>query len=281
MSDRRASTAMDRLPWLDDEPNRANRVLWNGLRRWAPAIVGAAILIAGGSYWLGRETAQPIEEDRPAVATELGKGEATMDLPDAQKVVEEVVATAPPELAQQSEQSQPAPPPPVVRHGRVDIRRKASVSPKPVADNKVEFWSAMTSAGASGRMVRIGTFSNRKAAKRGWRAIIGIYPGMKRVPAAVVPLASARDGRTYYRLQMGTTSQAHSEVLCQRMKIIGQSCVVVGLAEARQAATKPNEAKTATTKPNPAKSNEEKQANGKSEAAADTGSSPKIQGPPQ
>jgi hypothetical protein len=26
---------------------------------------------------------------------------------------------------------------------------------------------------------------------------------------------------------MGTTSQAHSEVLCQRMRRIGQSCVVI------------------------------------------------------
>jgi hypothetical protein len=26
---------------------------------------------------------------------------------------------------------------------------------------------------------------------------------------------------------MGTTSQAHSTVLCQRMRIIGQSCVVI------------------------------------------------------
>ena len=38
-------------------------------------------------------------------------------------------------------------------------------------------------------------------------------------------------GRTYYRLQMGTTSQAHSEVLCQRMRVIGQSCIVVGLGQ--------------------------------------------------
>jgi hypothetical protein len=42
-----------------------------------------------------------------------------------------------------------------------------------------------------------------------------------------------RNGRTYYRLQFGTTSQAHSEVLCQRMKTIGQSCVVVDLNGAR------------------------------------------------
>ena len=40
---------------------------------------------------------------------------------------------------------------------------------------------------------------------------------------------SLRNGRTYYRLQFGTSSQAHSAVLCQRMRTIGQSCVEVGL----------------------------------------------------
>jgi hypothetical protein len=29
---------------------------------------------------------------------------------------------------------------------------------------------------------------------------------------------------------MGTTSQAHSAVLCQRMRMIAQPCVVIGLA---------------------------------------------------
>jgi hypothetical protein len=36
-------------------------------------------------------------------------------------------------------------------------------------------------------------------------------------------------GRTFYRFRVGTTSQAHSEVLCQRMHKIGLSCAVVGL----------------------------------------------------
>jgi hypothetical protein len=33
---------------------------------------------------------------------------------------------------------------------------------------------------------------------------------------------------------MGTTSQAHSTVLCQRMRMIGQGCVVIGLNSAGQ-----------------------------------------------
>jgi hypothetical protein len=81
--------------------------------------------------------------------------------------------------------------------------------------------------GASGRLVRIGTFSTARQAKKGWWAIMRVNPALKRLPALVVPVQSLRDGRTYYRLQMGTTSQAHSEVLCQRMRIIGQSCVVI------------------------------------------------------
>ena len=93
----------------------------------------------------------------------------------------------------------------------------------------MQAWPASVSANAYGRVARIGTFSSRRQAKKGWWAIVRHYPGMKRLKAVVAPVRSLRDGRTYYRLQFGTTSQAHSEVLCQRMRIIGQSCVVVGL----------------------------------------------------
>ena len=78
-------------------------------------------------------------------------------------------------------------------------------------------------------MVRVGTFYSRRQAKQGWARIVKVYPGMRNLRAVVVPNPSLRNGRTFYRLQFGTTSQAHSTVLCQRMRIVGQSCVVVGL----------------------------------------------------
>jgi hypothetical protein len=78
-------------------------------------------------------------------------------------------------------------------------------------------------------VVRIGTFATRLQAKRAWSKVVRVYPGMRRLRAVVAPVPSLRNGRTYYRLQFGTTSQAHSAVLCQRMRIVGQSCVVVGL----------------------------------------------------
>lgn len=233
MSDRRASAAADRLPWLEDEPHGSTVKRGARVVRWAPLLAVGGVAVALGSYWLGRETGTGEMVERPPVTADIGKAETKMSLPEATKVVEEVAASAPVPAGGKAGAARPAPPPPVVRHGRIVIRKPAATAAEK-AGTRPGYWPATASAGASGRMVRIGTFSSRAAAKKGWRAVMGIYPGMKRIPAAVVAVPSARDGTTYYRLQMGTTSQAHSEVLCQRMRIIGQSCVVVGLDGARR-----------------------------------------------
>ena len=93
----------------------------------------------------------------------------------------------------------------------------------------LEPWPVRVIDGAAGRLVRIGAFSSVHQAKRGWWAIVRASPSLTRLPALVVRVRSLRNGRRYYRLQMGTTSQAHSEVLCQRMQSIRFSCAVVGL----------------------------------------------------
>jgi hypothetical protein len=132
----------------------------------------------------------------------------------------------------------PAPRAPVKATPRRSVPALASASPSPkpaprhaAASETLTPWPARVIDGASGRLVRIGTFATAHQAKKGWWAVMRLYPGMKRLPALVVPVQSLRDGRVYYRLQMGTTSQAHSEVLCQRMRMIALSCVVIGLPD--------------------------------------------------
>jgi len=114
---------------------------------------------------------------------------------------------------------------PVVKTKAAPVRKRA-VARRPA---QLQAWPASQSAGAQGRLVRVGTFYSRQQAKQGWSRIMRVYPGMRRLRAVVVPSQSQRNGRIYYRLQFGTTSQAHSAVLCQRMRIVAQSCVVVGL----------------------------------------------------
>jgi hypothetical protein len=89
-------------------------------------------------------------------------------------------------------------------------------------------WNPRVFSGAAGRVVQDGAFGTVRQAKRGWWFMVRAYPAMAHLPAVVRPTRNSK-GRVFYRFQVGTTSQAHSEVLCQRMETIRLSCAVVGL----------------------------------------------------
>ena len=221
----------ERLPWLTDDkkPKRS----WRGPLLFAGGTL-AALLVAGVSYWIGMQTAPSIAPAAPPPATTIELPEPVVGTPELIQA-EPSVADAAPERVVVPEAAQPQRAAPIER--RAPVRAKPKVAPvrkvaaKPRAPKKAALknWPVRQVDGAAGRMVRIGTFATPRLAKKGWWKVTGTWPGMAKIPTLVVPVQSLRNGQTYYRLQMGTTSQAHSEVLCQRMRIIGQSCVVVGL----------------------------------------------------
>jgi outer membrane biosynthesis protein TonB len=104
----------------------------------------------------------------------------------------------------------------------------AEQQPAKPAKAPLKLWPATQSQGAEGRIVRIGAFGSRDQAKLGWRYMVRAYPAVAHLPATVVGVRNSH-GQHFYRFQIGTTSQAHSEVLCQRMDRIHFSCAVVGL----------------------------------------------------
>ena len=221
----------ERLPWLtDDKPKRS----WRG-----PALIMlgvlAALLVAGVSYWLGMKTAPTAERADIRPSTTIALPEPVVGTPEEISTEPSIEDAKPQPMVAPEAQPQPATPV-VDRPAPVLAKRKTAPVKKLVAAKRtapkrrvMKPWPVRQVDGASGRMVRIGTFASARQAKKGWWKVVGTYPGMKKIPALVVPVQSLRNGQTYYRLQMGTTSQAHSEVLCQRMRIIGQSCVVIGL----------------------------------------------------
>lgn len=257
MTDSRAAVGLDRLPWLPDEPAPAKGppfVAW---------IVAAVMLVAAAAYWLGttstREEPSATRSAAPAVP------KATIHLPEPVSTAGRQVEIAP------APQVRPTPAPSVrivtprterfVRRApaqRRQLRREvpsrdhlrrvvaeqsgqasapataparphAAARPRPLT-----LWPARESAGASGRLVQIGAFGTRLQAKKGWWYMARAYPAVRRLPAVVVEARNTR-GRPFYRFQIGTTSQAHSEVLCQRMHRIRFSCAVVGLPGAKRA----------------------------------------------
>ena len=236
----------DRLPWLTDDQSRRRRRVGT----WTRALLGLAgmALIAGLFYWIGSLAGMKQRQEQAAPGSAVTVNMPSDEQPaarDEQAMPEVNPAPEPPPVALPREE--------IVNPGieavpgfRAALRRTVQVHhyhPQAKAPAKEEASSDSTatsyanpweSAGVSGRMVRIGTYSNLQQGKQAWSRLAKAFPAMKRLPAVVTDIPSLRNGRTYYRLQIGTTSQAHSEVLCQRMRAIGQSCVVVDVAGARK-----------------------------------------------
>jgi hypothetical protein len=246
-----AAADNERLPWLTDDEVPASR---GGFAKVIGLALAGTVAVGGLSFWLGMNadrfagSGEPIEAPQP---------DTTVRLPQA--------VQTPPVPVQALPQVEPAPVPPPVALPRAaevapartvqrrPVRRRVQIRTATVNDDNLREtvkiqqepakpaektvtnkpWTPWESTGAEGRMVRVGTYRTRADAKRAWSKLVKLYPGMKTLRAVTNDIPSLRNGRTYYRLQFGTTSQAHSEVLCQRMKTIGQSCVVVDLNGAR------------------------------------------------
>jgi hypothetical protein len=239
MSQAQLAAASERLPWLSDDKVPAARTRRKRDRLLAGAAAIAAV--AALSYWLGARSwdhsdqgvhhsmtvaLPPAAPPAPEIAPER--------VPEVAPVVQPTVGPTPrpevhitrpqriaPPVAPRATEA-PAVPPSVVRS--VAVAPPASVA----RSGPLPLWPARVSTGAYGRLVQIGAFGTRLQAKRGWKAMVRAYPAVSHLPAVVVGARNSR-GRGFYRFQIGTTSQAHSEVLCQRMEKIRMSCAVVGL----------------------------------------------------
>jgi len=254
------TAAADRLPWLADEPapRRAKPRRRGSLLPWAAAV---AAMVGVGGFWMGVRSVEhpaappsrraqptmtvqlpppqppaspevvipaqaevrptPVPEVRPAPSREVRIAAP----PHPKATAQETAKVAPVEATASAEaqQSQPA----------AISSTPAKVAAAPPAPAAVPFvmprpWDPRVFAGAAGRVVQIGAFGSVTQAKRGWWFMVRDYPAMAHLPAVVRPTRNSK-GRFFYRFQVGTTSQAHSEVLCQRMQKIQFSCAVVGL----------------------------------------------------
>jgi hypothetical protein len=233
----------ERLPWLTDEVRRRPKPRRSA--NWVVAFLAASAvaIIAAFSFWLGmngtlapKPAAQPeTRVNLPPAANPLSEP-GLIQLEPAMPQVEPAPVPAPVVIRQQEEIRIASAP--RERKAVHSERRTRAIPAKAASANKTAEKKAVTysnpwkSDGVSGRMVRIGAYGSLEKGKKAWAQLAQLSPSFKRLPAVVTDLPS-RTGRIYYWLQVGTTSQAHSEVLCQRMRSIGQSCLVVDLAGAR------------------------------------------------
>jgi len=231
MSRVEAAAAMDRLPWLPDEPAKhaAHR------RSGRALMLALVVAVAVSAFWFGTRRAdeqamRPATSPRPAATVRLPAARQAIPAPPQVKIapvpeIEPVVA--PPTPVIEAPPTVTRTPPKTIAPPREEVSAAPAVEAAP---SPPQPWPVRVIEGADGRLVRVGAFNSVHQAKRGWWAIVRVNPALKHLPALVVRVQSRRNGRVYYRLQMGTTSQAHSAVLCQRMRMIAEPCVVIGTA---------------------------------------------------
>lgn len=244
----------DRLPWLTDEPSTET------LSRRSPSLMAlaaaAVVLVGAGGFWMGVRSV----EEMPGPVAQHGQPTVTLPLPPSATTAPEVELPVQRDVRPAAAREVR----PVTAnqvHISVPVRVKAapagSLSPSssrklrsseraakgaPGSLSPAELpltsaiqqpvvlvpWNPRVLTGAAGRLVQVGAFGSVLQAKRGWWFMVREYPAMADLPALVRPTRNSK-GRTFFRFQVGTTSQAHSEVLCQRMAKIRLSCAVLGL----------------------------------------------------
>jgi len=224
----------ERLPWLGEEaePVRDHRT-----RDAIGLAIVAALLIFGVSYWIASQSWQRARE---RAANETVAPPAAVPLPKAPRVATQQrhhrqAVTAPstaPRLAQRP-----------VTHPKQQLAAKAPTTSdvaKAVTETKIAATKPAVTVPAkevataaavppskpvTGRIVRVGAFATPIEARLGWRSMVRAYPVLAHLPAAVVDAGTAHS-KPSYRFEIGTTSEANSAVLCQRMVRINFACAV-------------------------------------------------------
>jgi hypothetical protein len=222
MSRIEAAAGMDRLPWLHDEPQRPARD-GNTSAGWAAA---AFVLVAGTGLWIGARSSEvPLSPNRASTTT--------VPLPPARTAPASSIVEHP-EVTPANRPERGAKPP-VAQHPARSARPVAVETARMVhpAAPKHSASSARPSRATvgnspAGALVEVGAFGSASQASSGWRSVVRAHPSLAH-STAVVSKSRNSKGRSYYRLQVRTRSQARSNVPCEGMRKIGFSCTVVGL----------------------------------------------------
>lgn len=231
MAQARSLDPSERLPWLSDTSRPQPRQ-----PRRSPIPLLIAVSAAGAIAFAGWTAIERGADPAPAPAPPA----KTVPLPPPG---ESATAAAEPQAATVSEREAltPAAEPPAARTSapppataaeprqrtaaRAGPRRNQAPSAPAAAEPAYEprAWKS----GVRGRIIQLGAFRTSAQAQAEWRRVYARYPLLR--PLSPRVLKSRVRGQTFYRLQLGTFSHAHSELLCQRLRTLGEGCMVLGL----------------------------------------------------
>lgn len=247
MADRPSARDEDRLPWLEPFGEGEKRKARKPVTR--TALVGLLVAFFGVglavAFSLGYRVARPAAETpAPAAAPAQRDAAPSVQIPLAPPVPlpqVELAAPQPVSAAPVAAAAEPATIKPVVKKARpakakarkrvakrkpilrpfINIKRRPAPTPAPPVHARPQIPFT-----PKGRVIQLGAYSTQRQADAAYRTLVWRYPYLKTKPKVVAPTRPV-GGWRYYRLRLGTETQAQSLVICQQLQAKGQSCIVI------------------------------------------------------
>jgi hypothetical protein len=226
----------ERLPWLPNTPPAARP---KPRRRGGAFVTVAAIagVAALGAWVIADRAREPVATEAspaatvplPAPPVEQGNEPVVAPLPGTPSASERDALRPDSPLAAERAASRPERRP---ERRRAVEKPKAQSAPAAVKAEPSPYDPRAWNSGVPGRIIQLGSYPSSAKAQSEWRRVYQRYPLLRPLSPRVIK-AKVR-GKIRYRLQLGTFSQAHSELLCQRLRTLGEGCIVLGMPKRGQ-----------------------------------------------
>ncbi len=224
----------DRLPWLEAVEEDGEKDSPGAGKLIAFVLIGlvAIGLIVGGLFWLGDrggpagadgepeliaapEGDYKVKPAEPGGMKVEGEGDTAFAASEGAEPRGAIDVTAVPEAPVTPAPKQPAGPAAGAQQTAQNAP-PAPAAPQPKA-------AAPAAPAAGGPAIQLGAFSSQSAANNAWKALAGRFKYLEPLTHSVTPTTSG--GKTLYRLRASGPGASN---LCGRLRVAGESCVVVG-----------------------------------------------------
>ena len=218
----------DRLPWLEavDEEDEGEGP--SIVKLIVAVLIGLAAIggIVGGVFWLAnRDEAPAAGGDAELIKAQEGAYKVRPDDPGGMTVEGEGDTAF---AASAGEDSKGAIDTSKMPEAPVTSAEPKQAQPQPKAEEPLLKAPAPTNeqpsrpAAGGGATIQLGAFSSQAGANDAWKAMSGRFKYLAPLSHSVVPVTTG--GRTLYRLRASGPEAAN---LCGRLRVAGESCVVV------------------------------------------------------
>lgn len=202
----------------------------------------ATLIIAAFSYWIGLQTsreetrdtvsASPVDQTTSTAISAPARQQISSPVPSANGSDLRQPETAPDTDSESKPRAAPANEESRIASKTRDVEPSHAVAPQvPPRIRADSLQGVVRAVPRPKEMVRIGRFESRDQAEKAWTEVLQRSPDMQRLSAVPVQIKSLRNGKSYYRLQLRTSSRAHSELVCQRAHDLNQTCTIIAAEE--------------------------------------------------